>query len=157
MSNNSHKKPGFPWWILILSFVISSLSAFLYFLINQRRRVLNIEPRIQLEKVVKTDVAPTHPTESHDEALKPADDLKIIDGIGPKVEAALNAAGIHTFQKLSTTSYHHLKEVLLSAGLRLPDPTSWPSQAALAAQKDMKGLKALQNELLATRRGRRNP
>ncbi len=156
MSKNSHKKTGFPWWILILSFVISSLSAFLYFLINQRRRVLNIEPRIQLEKVNKTDVSPSHPKASP-EAQQLVDDLKIIDGIGPKVESALNAAGIHTFQKLSTTSYHHLKEILLSARLRLSDPTSWPSQAELAAKKDMQGLKALKDELFKARRGRRNP
>jgi len=156
MSNNSHKKQGFPWWILILSFVISSLSAFLYFLINQRRRVLNIEPRIQLEKVAKAD-APSSLAKAAAETNQPVDDLQIIDGIGPKVEAALNAAGIHTFQKLSSTSYHHLKDVLLSAGLRISDPTSWPSQAALAAQKDMQGLQALQDELLAARRSRRNP
>lgn len=75
------------------------------------------------------------------------DDLKIIEGIGPKTEAVFNAAGIYSFHQLANTPVEKLDEILDAAGLRLGNPGSWPEQARLAAEGDWQGLKALQERL----------
>jgi len=75
------------------------------------------------------------------------DDLKIVEGIGPKVSQLLNAAGIFTFAQLADASVDHLQEIVDAARLRMMDPTSWPDQARLAAAGDWDGLKKLQDEL----------
>ncbi len=77
------------------------------------------------------------------------DDLKLIEGIGPKIEEVLNKAGIKTWQQLATQSVEQLQKILASAGKRftLHKPDSWPRQAQLAAEGKWKELKALQDEL----------
>jgi len=78
------------------------------------------------------------------------DDLKKIEGIGPKIEGLLNAGGIHTWSKLSTTEVSVLKGILSAAGPRyqMHDPGSWPRQAKLAANGEWDKLEKLQDELL---------
>ncbi len=63
------------------------------------------------------------------------DDLKIVEGIGPKIEQLLKDAGIKNWTDLSMTSVQRLQEILNQAGdsFRLADPTTWPKQAELAA------------------------
>ena len=63
------------------------------------------------------------------------DDLKIVEGIGPKIEQLLKDAGIKTWTDLSMTSVQRLQEILNQAGdsFRLADPATWPKQAELAA------------------------
>jgi predicted flap endonuclease-1-like 5' DNA nuclease len=75
------------------------------------------------------------------------DDLKIIEGIGPKTEAVFNAAGLFSFRQVASTPVEKLDEILDAAGLRLGDPGSWPEQARLAAEGDWEGLKQLQERL----------
>ncbi len=77
------------------------------------------------------------------------DDLKLIEGIGPKIELLLRGAGIHSFAELADTSVERLKEVLEKAGdrFRMHDPSTWPEQARLAADGDMGKLKAYQEFL----------
>jgi predicted flap endonuclease-1-like 5' DNA nuclease len=72
--------------------------------------------------------------------------LKLIEGIGPKLESILNEAGIHTFQQLSAAKVSSLKEILAAAGPRYKmfDPSTWSEQANLAAANKMDALKALQ-------------
>ncbi|MBK8562979.1 MAG: hypothetical protein IPN76_06415 [Saprospiraceae bacterium] len=82
---------------------------------------------------------------------KPAtnDNLKLVEGIGPKIELLLHGAGIHSFTELADTSVERLKEVLTNAGdrFRIHDPSTWPEQARLAADGDMGKLKAYQEFL----------
>jgi len=63
------------------------------------------------------------------------EDLKVVEGIGPKIEELLNKAGITTYQQLATTEAAAIKEILLAAGNRykLHNPTTWAQQAELAA------------------------
>jgi predicted flap endonuclease-1-like 5' DNA nuclease len=76
------------------------------------------------------------------------DDLQKLEGIGPKMEATLNAAGIHTFAQLTQASEAQLLEILTDAGLRLaPTLPTWPQQAALAAAGQWAELEALQDTL----------
>jgi ribosomal protein L27 len=78
-----------------------------------------------------------------------SDDLKKIEGIGPKIAELLNAAGITTFAQLSVTSTERVKEILEEAGSRftMHDPTTWGKQAALAAEGKWEELKKWQDEL----------
>jgi predicted flap endonuclease-1-like 5' DNA nuclease len=81
------------------------------------------------------------------------DDLKIIEGIGPKISSILAASGITTFAQLAATDVSRLREIIAQAGLTaLADPTSWPQQAALAAAGKLDELEALQGRLKGGRR-----
>jgi predicted flap endonuclease-1-like 5' DNA nuclease len=79
------------------------------------------------------------------------DDLKIIEGIGPKIEELYNAAGIFTFKQLIATPVEKLKQILVDAGPRfqMHDPGTWAEQAQLADEGKMDELKALQDRLNA--------
>ncbi len=78
-----------------------------------------------------------------------ADDLKKIEGIGPKISELLNAAGIVTFGQLADSSAESLKEILENAGgrMKMHNPTTWPKQAELAAAGKWDELKELQDRL----------
>ncbi len=88
------------------------------------------------------------PAKSITPAIK-ENDLKKIEGIGPKIEQLLKNAGIRTFSKLADTSISKLKEILNAAGSRfkMHQPDTWPSQGALAANGKWEALKDLQNKL----------
>lgn len=76
-------------------------------------------------------------------------DLKVVEGIGPKIEGLLKAAGIMTWQELSETDLERIQSILNEAGPRykLAAPRTWPEQAALAAAGRWKELKTLQDHL----------
>ncbi len=82
------------------------------------------------------------------------DDLRRIEGIGPKMAAALNAAGILTFAQLAEAGEDTLRAAIEAAGMRFaPSMSSWAEQAQLAAQGDWAGLEALQASLTGGRKG----
>jgi predicted flap endonuclease-1-like 5' DNA nuclease len=96
--------------------------------------------------------APAVETHAHDEhdrghAEKTTDDLKSLEGIGPKVQKVLNEAGIHTFADLAGAEAAKVQDVLDKAGMQYMNPAGWISQAKLAAAGDMDGLARLQDEL----------
>lgn len=77
------------------------------------------------------------------------DDLKMIEGIGPKIESILNDAGIHSFRQLSLKTPEQLSAILenLDSRLQIHDPATWPRQAELAANGDWDRLKTWQDQL----------
>ncbi len=77
------------------------------------------------------------------------DDLKKIEGIGPKIAEILNAAGITTFESLAAAEVTELKAILEKAGNRykMHNPSSWGMQAEMAAKGDWEQLAKLQDEL----------
>ena len=75
------------------------------------------------------------------------DDLKKIEGIGPKVEKVLNEAGVNNFVQLVEADVENLREVLATAKLQMMDPSGWIEQAELAAKGDWDTLEKLQDEL----------
>ncbi len=77
------------------------------------------------------------------------DDLKLVEGIGPKIEQLLHNAGILTFAQLADTKPDHIKTILEAAGPRfqMHVPTTWPTQSALARDGKWNELKTLQDEL----------
>ena len=82
-----------------------------------------------------------------------ADDLTRIEGIGPKISALLQEAGISTFAQLAGTTVERLGQIIAQADLTaLADPSTWPEQARLAAEGQWDRLSALQDELKGGRR-----
>lgn len=79
------------------------------------------------------------------------DDLKAIEGIGPKIENLLHAAGIMTWRALAETSVSRIQEILTNAGPRfaLADPGTWPEQAGMAADGKWDELQKYQDFLNA--------
>jgi len=77
------------------------------------------------------------------------DDLKKIEGIGPKIASILTEKGIGTFEKLSKASVKVLEGILKEAGPRyaMHKPGSWPKQAKLASTGKWDELKKLQDKL----------
>ncbi|MEO1262634.1 MAG: 50S ribosomal protein L27 [Bacteroidota bacterium] len=76
------------------------------------------------------------------------DDLRKVEGIGPKIASLLNEAGILTFADLAATEASRVKEILNEAGPRygFHDPTTWPEQAKMAAEGRWDDLKKWQDE-----------
>lgn len=77
------------------------------------------------------------------------DDLKVVEGIGPKIESLLHKEGIFTFLQLSAMSAKDIKKILEKAGTRfqMHDPTTWAKQAELANEGKWDALKKWQAEL----------
>lgn len=77
------------------------------------------------------------------------DDLKVIEGIGPKIEELLHAAGIKTWADLASAATETVQTVLDEAGprYRMHDPATWAKQAALAATAEWEALEAYQDHL----------
>nr|WP_235297468.1 30S ribosomal protein S1 [Portibacter marinus] len=94
----------------------------------------------------KTKEAPKKEAEKSEDK---ADDLKKIEGIGPKIAEKLGEAGINTFSELAAAEVDKLNEILEEAGPRykMHDPTTWPQQAELAAADKWDELEKLQGEL----------
>jgi predicted flap endonuclease-1-like 5' DNA nuclease len=88
-----------------------------------------------------------HPAHEDDHGHAKEDALADLEGIGPKVESVLKAAGIKTFADLAKADKAKVEEVLKAAGLRMMDPAGWIEQAELAAKGDTAGLKKLQDQL----------
>ncbi len=83
-------------------------------------------------------------------AAKKGDDLKKIEGIGPKIAQILTEAGIDTFAKLAEADPAKISELLVEKGGKryaMHDPTTWPKQASLAAEGKWNELKEWQDNL----------
>ena len=77
------------------------------------------------------------------------DDLKIIEGVGPKIEQLLQEGGIDTWLKLAESDPEDIKTLLRAAGdrYRIHDPTTWPEQAQLAVDHQWDELEEYQDAL----------
>ena len=100
----------------------------------------------------KQEVAPEaeakEETPVEDSPTKP-DQLKKIEGIGPKISEILVNAGITSFAKLAASTPEEIRKILEGAGPRyqMHNPKTWPQQAALAAEGKWDELKSLQDNL----------
>ena len=83
------------------------------------------------------------------------DDLKKIEGSGPRIEKMLNDDQIFTWAELAEADVARLKGLLRRGGdrNRMHDPTSWPDQAKLAAEGRWQELEEFQDTLLGGREG----
>jgi predicted flap endonuclease-1-like 5' DNA nuclease len=91
------------------------------------------------------EVAPTESTRR--------DDLKVVEGIGPKIEELLNNCGIYTFDQLANTHPDQIRSILEAAGPRyqIHNPETWPAQSSMAAMGRWDDLTDWQGKLSAGR------
>jgi predicted flap endonuclease-1-like 5' DNA nuclease len=77
------------------------------------------------------------------------DDLKIVEGIGPKIEELFKTSGILTWKALGETSVDRLQEILNKAGERfqIHNPGTWPKQSKMAYEGKWQELKNWQDNL----------
>ncbi len=82
-------------------------------------------------------------------ALKNANDLTIVEGIGPKINELFHSNGIKTFAELANTTEAQMRTILDAGGsrFRIANPSTWAQQAALAAENKWAELKKLQDKL----------
>ena len=78
------------------------------------------------------------------------DDLKIIEGIGSKIEELFKKAGIKTWKDLSETTVERCQQILNDAGdsFKAHAPTSWPLQSEMAYTGKWEELKKWQDDML---------
>ncbi|HMQ46237.1 MAG TPA: helix-hairpin-helix domain-containing protein [Saprospiraceae bacterium] len=86
-----------------------------------------------------------HPTDQ--------EDLKIVEGIGPKIEGLLKEAGILNWSDLAEAPVEQLEAILDAAGpnFRIHNPSTWPTQAKLAQSGEWNLLREYQTELIGGR------
>lgn len=86
---------------------------------------------LQTKKVVKNTKATVVKKTANAKSDVTKDNLKNIEGIGPKIATLLNQAGITTFAQLSRTNIKDLQIILDAAGPRykMHDPKTWRIQA----------------------------
>ncbi len=77
-------------------------------------------------------------------------DLKIVEGIGPKIEELFQKAGIKTWKALSETTVEKCQQILEGAGesYKAHNPTSWPLQSEMAYTGKWDELKKWQDDML---------
>ncbi|MBL4850966.1 MAG: hypothetical protein JKY90_01610 [Gammaproteobacteria bacterium] len=78
-----------------------------------------------------------------------ADDLTIIEGIGPKANNLLHDGGINSYDDLAHANVGTLQHILDDAGprFRLLTPDTWPQQASLAAEGNWDALDQFKDQL----------
>ncbi|MEI7554066.1 2Fe-2S iron-sulfur cluster-binding protein [Candidatus Chlorohelix sp.] len=101
-------------------------------------------PVAKVEAPAPVQVAPTPPPPA---PKFERDNLQKLEGIGPRISSVLNRSGIYTYKHLAETPVVVLQEILLAEGLKLNDPTSFPTQAKLALEGKWEELQALQDRL----------
>ncbi len=105
------------------------------------------EPKAETKKVEAKATAEAKPAAPAKKAK--ADDLKMVEGVGPKIAELMNGAGIVSFKDLSETSVEKLNELLAEAGSAFAshNPETWPQQAKMAADGKFDKLKEWQDKL----------
>ena len=90
---------------------------------------LTVMPKAKAQKKKVVKKTPVKKVSAKKTPVKKAkkDDLKKIEGIGPKIASILTEKGIGTFKKLSSTSVSVLEAILKEAGPRyqMHKPGSW--------------------------------
>lgn len=113
-----------------------------------------VDATFNKEVVAETVVVETPSEEKPKKAAKKkaeGDDLKLIEGVGPKIADLLINAGIVTFADLAATPAEKVSEILDAAGSKfaMHNPATWADQAALARDGKWDELKELQDKLNA--------
>lgn len=106
------------------------------------------------EKKTPAKKSPTKKAAAKKTPKAKKDDLKKIEGIGPKIAGLLNEAGINSFADLAKSTEKQLADVIQKAGarFRLAKHDTWQEQAQLAADGKTDELKKLQDELKGGKR-----
>ena len=112
------------------------------------------------EPLVQPAREPAPVAQAEEEVVVPeqdpaVDDLRRVEGIGPKIASVLQEAGIRTYAQLAATEVSRIEAILEASDprlRRLADPGTWPEQAQLAAAGEWEALQNLQAQLKGGRR-----
>lgn len=142
--------------MLLVSFVLGALLGRL--LASEQHHTGERRVAIRTQALPAPSVIPMHGTVAHKEE-QPAqarsavqrDDLKVIEGIAPRIEELLNKHGIFTWVMLAKTPADRLMRILESGNghFKMHNPKTWPDQAALAANHRWEELKEFQELLMS--------
>ncbi len=121
---------------------------------EETEKAEEVEEAEQVATEEETEVADVVPAKKEKKTAPKGDDLKKIEGIGPKMSEILAGAGIDSFARLAESTSEQLRVILDEAGSRYKmfDPTTWPQQAGLAAEEKWDELKELQGQLSGGRK-----
>jgi len=121
-------------------------------LVGERDRVVQ-KPAAKAAEAAAPAAAATADASAEEAPKSPKglgfDDLKVVEGIGPKCEEALKAAGIDTWKALADSTPEKITEILTAAEGNFGGqvPTTWPEQASMAVAGDWDKLEKWQDEL----------
>ncbi|PHS71005.1 MAG: hypothetical protein COB23_01750 [Methylophaga sp.] len=113
------------------------------------------EPTISSVPAAALDIESNTESKVKTKADKPPEDLKLVKGIDPKIEALLHAGGILTMAQLATVDTAVIQKILNSVGSKYArrDPQTWSIQADLIEDKKWIELEEYQDTLV----GGKNP
>ena len=126
---------------LWLRMAVFSMLILIWYLINQRKKEQKEQPQLKIEidtgEKIQPSTATTHPeVNAVQEKNQEPDDLTQISGIGPKISAILQDAGITNYAQLADADEDEIRQILSEVGLRLGDPESWIQQAQALSHGD---------------------
>jgi predicted flap endonuclease-1-like 5' DNA nuclease len=154
------------WFYTIVGFLISSFILWIilkvkkgvYIQTYKQATIVSANQNQEIQDLQINDYAQINPTEIEEIQITPTvksnftnkDDLKIIEGIGPKIEELLNKSGITTFTSLATAKVEELVKILENGGskFKMHNPQSWSEQSALARDGKWSELTKLQDLLI---------
>ena len=128
-------------WILIAVVVIMIIG---YWLAERAKDDEHVAAAASAREVSETESALITP-----DPQAASDDLRKIEGIGPKIAELMNDGGIRTYAGLAASPVERVQAILDAAGerYRVHNPASWPMQAGLAAEGKWAELEELQDRL----------
>lgn len=129
-----------PWVVLVLLLALA-LVAFLYFSTFWTYLLLWLLVILVLNWIILWLIPFTPVSKDERDGIKPGDDLKLIEGIGPEVEKLLNSRGIYTFRQVVNADLDELNRWLNERGWAYMDPKTWLDQAELADKAKTSGKK----------------
>jgi len=105
--------------------------------------------RIEVDEIAVNGVKKTEAPAKSKKTAAEKDDLRKIEGIGPKIAEILNNSGINTYAELAAADPDKIREILAEKGSRyaVHNPSTWPKQSQLAAEGKWDELKDLQESL----------
>ncbi len=114
---------------------------------------MEVAAPVAVEAAPEMEVAEVEAPKAAKKGGAKLDDLKIVEGVGPKIEQLLKEGGINTWAELAAAEVDRLKEILDAAGPRyqIHNPATWPAQAKFAAEGKFEELKEYQEMLLGGR------
>ena len=126
---------------LFLRMAVFAMLILLWCLLKQRKKDQKEQPQLKIEidagEKIQPSSATTHPeVSSVQEKNQEPDDLTQISGIGPKISAILQDAGITNYAQLGSADEDEIRQFLSEGGLRMGDPESWIQQAQALTHGD---------------------
>lgn len=111
--------------------------------VTESQAVIAKAPKAKVEKVAAASIPKKYLNKAG------AEDLTVVEGIGPKICEIFANAGIVTFKDLASASVEKLQELLKAAGSRyaMANPSTWPEQANLLANGQFEEFEKLTAEL----------